>query len=156
MNRIWIVAMVIGLCISTRAAGADEGRLELEMLYGTWEFAGLEVAGTRHPVAALKDFSVTINLQGLSYRFPVNGKMVHVDFTISIDPTAVPKAIDATILKGGHQGRVCRGIYQLDGDKLKIALVDSASPSQERPAEFRSTPDLKLHIFDLRRRKPEE
>jgi len=70
--------------------------------------------------------------------------------TYKLDPTAKPKSIDLT--EGGN-GRTTLGIYELDGETLKICLVDGQAAV--RPAEFK--PDGKqVTVVTFRRMKEDK
>jgi uncharacterized protein (TIGR03067 family) len=53
--------------------------------------------------------------------------------TYKVDPTKSPKTIDYTITGGTHQGEKVLGIYEVDGDRLKLSY---AAPGKDRPANF--------------------
>jgi uncharacterized protein (TIGR03067 family) len=59
--------------------------------------------------------------------------MVEARFTI--DATASPHAIDYVSLQGTHQGKRQAGIFERDGETLKICM---AAPGKPRPGEFES------------------
>lgn len=52
------------------------------------------------------------------------------------DPTQSPKTIDYVITAGANKGKTQLGIYELEGDLLKICM---AAPSQARATSFEST-----------------
>jgi RNA polymerase sigma-70 factor (ECF subfamily) len=74
------------------------------------------------------------------------------DFTFSIDPKKTPKAIDLTALRGVHKGKVNHGIYQLDGDGLKLCFPDVPG-TKVRPVEFKAPAGSQLSLMTLERRK---
>ena len=55
-----------------------------------------------------------------------------------IDPTTRPRMIDLTITQGAHRGQVVEGIYDFDGDALRVCLAMKGGP---RPTEMVSKPD---------------
>ncbi len=52
-----------------------------------------------------------------------------------LDPSKRPKSLDYTITEGYYQGDVEIGIYEIDGDTLRICSV-MASTRKPRPTEF--------------------
>jgi uncharacterized protein (TIGR03067 family) len=71
-----------------------------------------------------------------------------------IDPGKVPKEIDFTIL--GAVKRTGLGIYQLDGDALKVCLSIDPAKVSERPREFAAKATQMRVLLTLRRLTPEE
>jgi hypothetical protein len=70
---------------------------------------------------------------------------------ISLDPSKRPPAIDATKADGG----VVVGIYEIDGDTLRLAFRMNKERQQEkdRPAKFESEADSKVALLVLKREK---
>ena len=67
----------------------------------------------------------------------VQGKEpVKPEFTVKLDPSKKPKAIDATPLAGAFKGKTVLGIYQLEGEELRICLPKQGD--KERPSDFKS------------------
>jgi uncharacterized protein (TIGR03067 family) len=66
---------------------------------------------------------------------PKEGKAV--DGTIKIDASKSPKTMDMMPSEGRYKGKTLQGIYEIDGDTLKIAF---AEPGKERPTAFESKP----------------
>jgi uncharacterized protein (TIGR03067 family) len=59
--------------------------------------------------------------------------------TYKADATGYPKTIDLTPDRGPARGKVLKGIYDLDGNTLKVCYVapDAGEPEKaERPKEF--------------------
>ena len=61
--------------------------------------------------------------------------MMKVEFTS--DSSNTPKTIDYINTAGSHKGKTQLGIYEFEGELLKICV---AAPGAGRPTEFRSTP----------------
>ncbi len=74
----------------------------------------------------------------------------HAGETIRLDETARPRIMD--FAAPDPTGRDTPGIYDLDGDTLKLAVGDPGGP---RPTEFRPGEGEKApHVLILKRRKP--
>jgi len=63
--------------------------------------------------------------------------------TFTVNPTNSPKTIDYKIISGTHQGEEVFGIYEVNGDTLKLSY---AAPGKERPTDFEGKPGDK-HVF---------
>jgi uncharacterized protein (TIGR03067 family) len=158
MTATLIAALTAGLL----AAGAPQAdpakdeavKAELKKLDGTWAFQSITVDGQEAPPAnfsALRivqsaDGSFTIKATvGAEERVVAAGKSV-------IDPSASPKTFDRTYTEGRDKGGKTFGIYELDGDTLKLCLVkDDAA---KRPKEFASKPGSGQVLSVLKRVKP--
>jgi uncharacterized protein (TIGR03067 family) len=66
-----------------------------------------------------------------------------------LDPKARPRAIDLIVLEGKEM-KTLLGIYELDGDTLKICLSEQ---SKVRPTEFKPDKDTKTGVVILKREK---
>ena len=60
-----------------------------------------------------------------------------------LDPAKSPKTIDYSVTDGPLAGSAMQGIYELDGDKIKILLFGSRS--KERPTDFSTKLDDWAH-----------
>jgi uncharacterized protein (TIGR03067 family) len=72
------------------------------------------------------------------------------EFTIKVDSTKKPKNIDLKVTEGVGKGKVALGIYELDGDTLKLCFPQDENVA--RPTEFAST-DGSRHVFLTMRRQ---
>jgi uncharacterized protein (TIGR03067 family) len=70
--------------------------------------------------------------------------------TFTLNPTATPKTIDMVPADGPNQGKMFRGIYQLEGDELKACF---AFPGKERPKTFLTEANSGLVLEFWRRTK---
>src|SRR5947209_17622248 len=80
------------------------------------------------------------------------GEQVLFQGTIRLDPAKEPKEIDFTDVSGENKGKTGKGIYQVDGDTLKICHGMPTNP--ERPKEFASKPGSGLFVVVWKRQKP--
>ena len=110
----------------------EAAKKELAKLEGTWKLTAMEVAGK--PVAEGRLTSATLTIRGNKYTLVSGNRQSEVELTL--DPGKTPKEIDMQVLDGPNKDRVGKGIYELDGDKLKICR--SLDPQDERPKEFKT------------------
>jgi uncharacterized protein (TIGR03067 family) len=124
MGRFMLVVM--WLAGSGLVAAADEPKAEvkkeavlkaLDGFTGTWEIVAVK------PDAATKDARRLVFHKDGSYAaLDKDGKELWVG-TFEIDPTATPKVWDHRSRDAKKEGKDVLGIYELDGDKLKVACV---------------------------------
>jgi uncharacterized protein (TIGR03067 family) len=134
--------MALGLLVSMMAGPAaadDAGGKGIKALVGTWTLVSVD--NGKEP-KQMEGFRFIISEKSIEMRAP-NGAMKNMGIITRLDPTAQPSQID---LKNGAATGL--GIYELSGDVLKLVVRD---PSQERPREFKGTPQGIL--FLLRREK---
>jgi uncharacterized protein (TIGR03067 family) len=91
--------------------------IELEKFEGAWTWEGYTATwkGDKHEV--------------------YEGDTLHGKGVFKIDPAKQPKTFDYIPSEGAHKGDVLLGIYELDGDTLRICHV-AASTKKPRPTEF--------------------
>lgn len=123
---------------------------ELKQLEGTWRvikvnYQGKDSEATDILVFSGKKLSLTLGA------FPdKNGKPIVQESVISLlDPSKKPKWMD--IIRGKEQASV-PGIFELDGDKLKIATAINSK--KDRPTEFKSKADGSDVVAFYERLKP--
>jgi uncharacterized protein (TIGR03067 family) len=92
---------------------------------------------------------VVVTIQGNKILFKESDK-VYEEVEFDIDSEAKIKEIDYHYITGLKKGVREQGIYQLDGDQLKICM---AQQKQKRPAEFVSKKGTGQQLWTLKRLK---
>ena len=144
--RTAILCALIGFV--TQTAAQQPVKKDLERLQGAWIMVALEVDGKPVPEDKIKDTKLVI--KDNKYITQVKGKSYETTFTL--DPGKKPKAIDMVFGEGDKKDQVLRGIYELDGDTLKICR--GLRPEQERPTEFGTWPDTGVFMVTWKRQMP--
>jgi len=149
-----VVAVTLFACATCPGAVDDANeevvKKELKKLEGTWALTSAERNGEKAPAEAINDFRLVIKGNKLTIRVggpPLEG-------TLTVDPSKKPSSYDATIAIDDRE-RTSVGIYEFDGDTLKICFTDKGG---ERPKEFSTKggteeQPLSLHVY--KRQKPE-
>src|SRR5262249_11090940 len=75
------------------------------------------------------------------------------EYSVKLDASKKPNAIDLKALDGESKGDVLLGIYQLDGDTLKLCL-GSDPKTNERPSQSTSEVGSKNFLYTFKRAKP--
>ena len=121
--------------LQARAADTDQ-----EKLQGKWTVQSFEY--NANPVAMMKD--ATREFKDSKYSLtPKVGDVI--EGTVKLDPDKKPKMIDLDV-----NGRILKGIYELDGDTLKMCYILTDG---ERPTEFVSKPDTGVILITHKRAK---
>jgi uncharacterized protein (TIGR03067 family) len=120
-------------------AMADEKVLSAgqKALQGTWVADGDGIDSTW----TFKDDTVKASVQGVEYSCKSK---------IEVDAKPHPTA-DLTIEDGPDEskGKVSKGIYKLDGEKLKLCV---SLPGMDRPKDFEQV-DGEAYLFELKKEK---
>jgi len=118
---------------------------ELEQLQGTWVFDSLEVEGQKLPDPMYR--GSTLEIEGDV--FITRALEATYEGKLQLKPKTAPKTIDMIFTGGPEKGKTSLGIYEVDGDTLKICLGFTGVP---RPQAFLSKPGTG-HAFEILRRK---
>lgn len=122
-------ALVVG-----RGDEKPAGNTDLKKLEGTWTVVEMERAGEKATAEERKGMLVTIKDGSLVIESPAGPSQ---PFKIHLDASKTPKHIDLT---GPAESEPLLGIYELDGDKLKLGLGNMSKPN-ERQKEFKTSPE---------------
>ena len=143
MKRKVSVALVIGFGLLVAAARAEDkpAKTDKEKIQGTWALVSGERDGKPIPEERRKNSKVVFAGDKLT----IHNKDNEAEGTFKLNPDKKPKQIDVDL--GGQQAK---GIYQLDGDTLKLA---NAKPGEERPKEFPKKEGSGLTVATLKRQK---
>src|SRR5262245_39737900 len=128
---VWIVVLAASGTMADDKADLEK---EARRFQGTWTFESSEAGGRALPTGDLKGFTLTF--EGDKHTVKNGDKVIQVG-TQTIDPSKSPKTIDVTMTEGPNKGAVMLGIYEFDGDTLKVCFD---AQGKKRPTEFKSPP----------------
>src|SRR5262245_31692279 len=140
MNRFGVSLAALCCAVGFAALGwsgalADDKadvEKEAKKFQGTWTIESSMTGGMEIPADQLKGFIVIF--EGDQHTLKSGDKVFQVG-TQKIDPSKSPKTIDVTMTEGPEKGTVMLGIYQIDGDTLKVCFDPTG---KKRPTEFKS------------------
>ena len=115
-----------------RTDDKTDAEKELKKFQGDWTFESSEAGGQKLPADQLKDFVLTFD--GAKHTVK-SGTTIIQTGTQTIDPSKSPKTIDVTLTEGPSKGTVILGIYEIEGDTLKVCFDMGG---KKRPTEFKS------------------
>jgi uncharacterized protein (TIGR03067 family) len=93
---------------------------EMALLEGEWSMVSGEANGMAMPEATAKTGKRVA--KGGETSITLSGQ-VYFKAKFSIDPSKKPKEIDYEMTEGPTKGKTHLGIYELDGDTVKFALL---------------------------------
>ena len=142
--RIALVTLLCTLVLTasggtgTRAGDKAEVEKELKKFQGTWTFVSVEAGGKELPASEVAGLVLTF--EGAMHTVKKGNEVIQVG-TQKLDPSKSPKAIDVTLTEGPKKGAVLLGIYEIDGDTLKVCF-----DGKKRPTEFKSPPGSETFV----------
>ena len=133
-----LMILAVGLIFAPDAplegAGKERaGKQSVEDFQGFWTAASATLDGKPLPEGEAGKIHMIVSSGGIYETRGMEGD----DGEFKIDPEKDPKCIDMTPARGPDRGKTCRGIYELDGNELRVC---TAPPGGQRPDEFRSEP----------------
>jgi uncharacterized protein (TIGR03067 family) len=134
-------ALVIGLLATMASAQDKSAKGDKEKFQGTWTIVSGEHDGQPIPEEAIK----SIKLVYAGDKFTLQHGDQKTEGSFKLAPDKKPKAIDMDM-----DGGVVKGIYQIDGDTLKLAHGKAGDP---RPKEFPKKEGSGLTVATLKRQK---
>lgn len=118
-----------------------------DSIQGVWLPAAAELAGKPFPDEVRK----TIKLEIKDGKYTVTVGKALDQGTIKLNPTAKPKELDIIGTDGPNKGRTILGIYEREGDTLRVCYDLSG---KGRPTEFKSTEGSQLFLVTYKQNKP--
>jgi uncharacterized protein (TIGR03067 family) len=143
--RLWAMSVVtvLAVLVST-SAGQDKGG-DKDKIKGNWTMASAKKNGKDVPQEEFKGIKFTFDGDKMIMMM----KDMKMEMPYKIDPTKKPKEVDVTL----PDGKTGTGIYELDGDTLKIAHGESGDP---RPKDFVSKEGSNISVMVLKREKADK
>jgi uncharacterized protein (TIGR03067 family) len=123
-------------------AAAKEDRANLQ---GSWAAVSGEQEGQPLPAEALKQVRVTFSGDDVTF-YPKRDK---ARTAFKLDAATTPRGIVLTAQEGTDKGKSVSGIYDLQGDRLKLCLA--LRPGTKAPTAFAAGPESGLLLLVLRR-----
>lgn len=146
-NQVLYPLMV--LCLLLSPARAENLGKTAESLEGTWELTSVVDNGTTAPSYAIRGAKVVFSKELMILVSPDGEDKT--EYTIRLEPKKSPKAIDITPTEGTFKGQAGLGIYEIDGDTLR--LCQPHRPSTSRPTKFAAPEGSGLHLMVLKKVK---
>ena len=114
---------------------APDAEKELEKLQGEWTMVSLEERGEKTQDEVVSRMKLTVN--GDKWIVRRRGQDMELKYTIKIDPSQNPKALNLTP-DVGYRDYVSLGIYKLKGDTMTLCRTTETGDI-DRPREFKTT-----------------
>ena len=145
--KLTVLTGLVCALVVTSAGGQEKGKTDEEKIQGTWSFVSVERGGIDMNDDFIKEAKVTLTADKV--KISAQGKDMEVGY--KLDSTKKPKQIDILINEGGKEV-VSKGIYELDGDDLKVCF---GQPGDNRPTEFKTAGGSSEMLVVMKRDKKE-
>lgn len=139
-----IAQMIMTAALFVAADG--QAKADLDRLQGTWVLVAMEHEGDESPADAFEGWTAEYRGNQVTLRAGDNTRRRGI---VTLDPERNPKAINTWDKDGPYEDQTVPGIYQLDGDTMKLCF---ARPGEERPTEF-TTKRGKAFLYCVYKRK---
>ena len=128
MKKIFVILAALAFV----AADDDANKKDMEKLQGDWAAFSMVRDGMSIPRDDAQAFFRSV--KGDKYTVFRYDEAVN-KWSFTIDATMKPKTMDVTPEGTDDKAKASLGIYEFDGDKLKVCF---AMPGKDRPTEFAS------------------
>jgi uncharacterized protein (TIGR03067 family) len=144
------VAALLVACAPGRADDKDkrtDARKDLERLQGTWIVVSMEREGEAMPKEEIEGRNCVYDKDAFTLKA---GDQARRFGLVTLDPSRKPKAINTWDLNGPYTDATVPGIYELEGDTLKLCF---SRPGASRPTEFSTKSGGGLILVVYQRKK---
>ena len=131
-----LLAVAVGLLVA-----ADD--VKKPGLVGDWKVVAFEIDGKNAFGDAGGEIRLIVTADQMRFKIETRDAKDEPQFTYKTDGSTNPKVIDLVSATGPDKGMVFEGIYEIDGDQLRICLR-GPSGVKERPTEFTSKDGMVL------------
>jgi uncharacterized protein (TIGR03067 family) len=150
---ISVVALVVVLTPwPGRAIAGDDpreaARKDLASLQGAWSLVAMESEGRSIDPGEFEGWGSVYEGDRLTLK---TKDAVRRRGIVTLDPTRNPRAMNTWDLDGPFADQTVPGIYELDGDNLKLCF---ARPGEKRPTEFTTKSGTGFLVVVYKRQKP--
>lgn len=153
MKKHALVILAVASCVGVAGVltAGDEAAIQKDrkLMAGTWRVLSIERDGKKTTAEQLEKTRSIISADGTAM-VQREGKTI-IKGNFKIDPTKKPKQSEATYTQGDLAGKTVLGIYEVDGDSMRICY---AIPGKDRPTEFSSKEGSGHVLITYKRDKP--
>jgi uncharacterized protein (TIGR03067 family) len=140
-------ALCLVMMLAAGPVAADEpaaARDDLKRLEGAWEAESVERDGRPEPPAAVSERRLRVEAGRWALPQGPGGAVVAWS-RVAVDPGASPKAITLTAESSKGQRVVSEGVYELDGDTLRVCFPTKRGGP--RPAKVEAKAGVVLEVW---------
>jgi uncharacterized protein (TIGR03067 family) len=129
-----VILMVTGSMVA-QPSRQDLVKQDLNGIQGTWKIVALEVDGKQAPAEIVATLKLVFKDDTLTF---TPGEPSFTNYKFKLDPATKPAGFAMTHTDGTQKGETDKGIYALEGDRLKICFCLSGKIPKEFTAKAKS------------------
>jgi uncharacterized protein (TIGR03067 family) len=142
-------SIALALAVVVLAAADAPTKTDSEKIQGTWKLAAAD-GGTGELPSAEQSEAIDKVKEKMKFTvrkdtYRLERKNGVIEGTIILDPSTSPRTCDFALEKGEGRGGILKGIYQIDGDVLRLCI------GIRRPKEFEGILRRDQEYFIMRR-----
>jgi uncharacterized protein (TIGR03067 family) len=142
-RAVWTLTAALAV-----SAPAGDAKKDEDQLQGTWKVVSVERNGKKTPARDTARLKVVVAGDKVT---ALDDNEVTDEYAFRLDPAARPRTIDLTRTSGKEKGKVTRGIYSFEGDRLTVC---SGEPDKDRPKAFAAPEGTDQTLFVFERARP--
>jgi uncharacterized protein (TIGR03067 family) len=140
--------LAVGLLALSLGARAGDAKKDREQLQGTWRLTKVLAKGEEVPPKLFEGGALLVEGDVMTTVSRSGGKEQRQKGNYKLDPAKKPKEIEVVSEAGPDKGTKALGIYELEGDTLKLALS-----KDKRPTDFTAGEKSATVVFTFKRAK---
>ena len=140
--------LIAAITLVASATDNEAAKRDMKHLEGKWQIVSIDYDGK--PLKLTSHDFVMFAADAIVEMDNKTSELKDV-LQYKLDSTKKPKHIDWTGVSGEHKGQKVVGIYKIEGDTLKICLVNSPKSDNERPKGFESNSGTRQRLIVLKR-----
>lgn len=145
-----LVLVVGGWLMAADGPKEEAARKDLDRMQGTWMVTVHELNGQKTTAEQNQEAKSKLVVKGDKYTVYFGDQRI-TEGVLKLDPTRKPRTIDALAADGPAKGQAMPGIYELEGDDMRVCF---GQPGKERPTAFATQAGTNQILLGYKRVKP--
>jgi uncharacterized protein (TIGR03067 family) len=132
---VGLILLSVTSLIAAEPSKQDSVKKDVDAIQGTWKFVALEYDGKQAPAQIVAALKLVFKDDTLTF---TPGEPGFTNYKFKLDPTTRSASFTMTHADGTNKDETEKGIYSLDGDRLKICFGRLEKAPNELTAKAQS------------------